>query len=328
MSAFTRVQVLAISIVILGTVAYLGTSDHKSTSQISSVDNGNTFHKRYECMQPANSNAPIIRVGMSAAFVSEKGVGIYKEITDYLTCESKLNCEFVTGLSYATLNDMLDDGALQVAFVCGLPYVLQQEMDNPPTRLLAAPIMKAAQYQGVPKYFSYTIVRKESNYHSFDDLKGCVYTYNDELSNSGYNLPRARLIELGQTQGFFSKVLRSGSHEESIRMVAEGKADASSVDSLVYDYDLAKHPEFASRVRIIDQLGPAGICPIVASTTLSDQHFKILKSVLLNMNQSELGKNILERALVDRFVEVSDENYSDIRKYLERARHANFMELK
>ena len=316
-------------VVAAATTGYLLRSDSTESESPTRVGADGSSSAGRGDVAPSHADArPVIRIGMSAAFVSESGVEVYQKISDYLSRHSGTRCEFVSGLSYATLNEMLEDGALHVAFVCGLPYVLHQEQEKPPTRLLAAPVMKAPQYGGEPKYFSYAIVRKESSYQSFADLKGCVYVYNDELSNSGYNLPRSRLVELGETKGFFSKVLRSGSHEESIRMVAEGKADASSVDSLVYDYDLAKHPQFASQLKVIERLGPAGICPVVASAVLNEEVFQQVQSALIDMHEDADGRAILEEALVDRFIPVSDDTYDDIRQHLKAARDAKFLEIK
>lgn len=179
-----------------------------------------------------------------------------------------MKIEFVTGLAYGTINGMLETGAVDCGFICGLPYVIMHDRPAPGAQLLAAPILKAPRYKGQPKYYSDLVVHKDSPYKTIHDLKGRAYVYNEELSNSGYNMPRYRLLQLGLTKGFFGKVLRSGSHEESIRMVAAGEADASFVDSLVLDYDREKHLGHAAEVRVLESVGPAGICPLVMSSNL------------------------------------------------------------
>lgn len=269
-----------------------------------------------------------IRVVMSAAFVSESGVGVYEEITKYIAGKTGLRVEFVTGLSYSTINEMLSSGAVDCGFICGYPYVVMHDQQKPAVDLLAAPIMKAPRYKGQPKYYSDLIVRKDSPYKTIHDLKGRTYAYNDELSNSGYNMPRHRLLELGLTNGFFGKVLRSGSHEESIRMVATGKADASYVDSLVLDYDREKGIGHARDVRVIESLGPAGICPIAISTSVPAEARAKLQEALVTMHEDPQGKEILGGALVDRFAEVDESNYDDIRAMKAAAEKANFTTIK
>jgi len=280
-----------------------------------------------EAIPPSPAVKPI-RVVMSAAFVSESGVSVYEEITKYVAGKTGLRVEFVTGLSYSTINEMLSSGAVDCGFICGYPYVLMHDQQKPAVDLLAAPIMKAPRYKGQPKYYSDLIVPKDSPYKTLHDLKGRTYAYNDELSNSGYNMPRHRLLELGLTNGFFGKVLRSGSHEESIRMVATGKADASYVDSLVLDYDREKGLGHARDVRVIESLGPAGICPIAISTSVPAEARAKLQKALVTMHEDPKGKEILGGALVSRFAAVDESNYDDIRAMKAAAEKANFTTIK
>ncbi|HEX2569976.1 MAG TPA: PhnD/SsuA/transferrin family substrate-binding protein [Polyangia bacterium] len=270
------------------------------------------------------TSGPQIRLAMSAAFVSESGVGVYEKIAEYLTRKTGIQAKFISGLAYGTINSMLEEGALHCGFVCGLPYVMLHDREQPAARLIAAPIMKAPRYHGQPKYYSDLIVRKDSPYRTIYDLKGKTYVYNDELSNSGYNLPRYRLLQLGLTRNFFGKLLRSGSHEESIRMVAAGEADASFVDSLVLDFDREKGYGHAREVRVIESVGPAGICPLVASAKVPADVVDKLQRELTTMHEDPEGRRILDEALLERFAIVDDKNYDDIRAMRNAAEKAGF----
>jgi phosphonate transport system substrate-binding protein len=277
---------------------------------------------------PSPKENPPIRLAMSAAFVSESGTGVFQKITDYLSARSGIPCEFITGLSYGTINEMLAAGAVDAAFVCGLPYVIERDKAQPSVTLLVAPVMKDARYRGQPKYFSDLVVKKGSAYQSLADLRGKTYVYNDELSNSGYNMPRHKLVELGETKGFFGKVLRSGSHEESIRMVAQGEADASFVDSLVVDFDRTKGTGFAGQVRVIESRGPAGICPVVVSVKITEDRRQKLQDAFLGMDKDAAGRKLLDEALLTRFEKVEDSNYDDIRRMKKAAEQAGFPSIK
>jgi phosphonate transport system substrate-binding protein len=265
-----------------------------------------------------------VRLAMSAAFVSESGIGVYEDIAAYLTRKTGTQTEFVSGLAYGTINSMLAEGTVHCGFICGLPYVLLHDRPQPAALLIVAPIMKAPRYKGQPKYFSDLIVRKDSPYQSIQDLKGKTYVYNDELSNSGYNMPRYRMLQLGLTQGFFGKVVRSGSHEESIRMVASGEADASFVDSLVLDFDREKGYGHAREVRVLESVGPAGICPLVASSKMPAAMREKLQQALASMHEDPEGRRILDDALLERFAIVDDSNYDDIRAMQQAADKAGF----
>jgi phosphonate transport system substrate-binding protein len=271
---------------------------------------------------------PPIRIAMSAAFVSEEGIGVYSKLADWLARQLGRQVEFVSGFSYGTIDEMIDDGAVDVAFICGYPYVLKHDQPHPVIDVLAAPVVKAPRYGNRPVYFSDLIVRKDSGVRRFEDLKGATLVYNEERSNSGYNMPRSFLIERGLTKGFFGKVIRSGSHEESIRMVARGEADASFVDSMVLDYDREKHLGFADQVRVVMSLGPEAIPPVVVSTKMDPELRRRMGSALAHMHEDAEGRRILDEALLSRFEPVDDAHYDGIRRRHALAQRVGFLSLR
>lgn len=276
-----------------------------------------------------------IKIVVTAAFVSEKGMAVYKDLADYLSKKLGWNVRVVSGLSYTEADEMLEKGMIQVGGVCGLPYI--HSFAQSKYELLAIPVMAlkkgrwadAPGYEDVPgKYYSYTIVHKDSPIGSWAELKGRKYAFNDMNSNSGYNMPRYKLVQLGAKSWneYFSKVIVSGSHEESIRLVANKTVDASSVDSLVLDYDRHISETNAMNVKIIEVLHPggAGTPPMVISKKAEPSVKEKLTDALLNMNKDPEGIKVLEKALMLRFDPPNDSNYDDIRKMEKAAKDAGF----
>lgn len=277
-------------------------------------------------IQSASAAKDDVRMVVTAAFVSEKGLPVYQELARYLSTKLKRQVTLVTGTSYRESDLLLQRGTIQVGFVCGLPYTHNFAKGN--YKLLAVPVMAmkkgvwpdAPGYENVPgKYFSYTIVRKSSPLKSWQELRGHSYAYNDQYSNSGYNMPRYKLVQLGAKswEDWFSKVMVSGSHEQSIRLVSRGVVDASSVDSLVLDYDRSIGDPDALNVKIIEVLGypeGAGIVPVVYSSQADPDVGKALQNALLGMHLNPEGLRILQKALMLRFDPPDDHNYDDVRK--------------
>lgn len=276
-----------------------------------------------------------IKMVVTAAFVSQKGIGVYKDIADYLSEKLNADVRVISGTSYDESNMLLEQGIIQVGFICGLPYIQEHAKGN--ANLVAIPVMAddAGQipgtpgYAGVPgKYYSYTIVRKGSPYKSWQDLKGKSYVFNEVTSNSGYNLPRYKLVQLGARSwnDWFSRVEVSGSHEESIRMVARGLVDASSVDSMVLDYNrYIKDPD-AMKVKVIETLVPGGvgIPPVVVGPQVSPKLRLALQKALVGMDKDPEGRKILKHGLLQRFDPPDDHNYDDIRRMVKAAKDAGF----
>ncbi|MDX1810847.1 MAG: PhnD/SsuA/transferrin family substrate-binding protein [Gammaproteobacteria bacterium] len=282
---------------------------------------------------PAYANANGLKMIVTAAFVSEQGMPIYESIADYLSKKLTSNVEVVSGISYEESDLLLNRGIVQLGFICGLPYT--REFDK--NALLAIPVMAGKKgdfpdtpgYENVPgKYFSYTIVRKDSPISSWQELKGKSFAYNDQNSNSGYNMPRYKLIQLGAKswEDYFSRIEVSGSHEESIRMVAQGLVDASSVDSMVLDYDRHLGNKYAMNVKVIEVLFPggAGIPPVVLSKKANPALKQEIQNALLNMHKDKEGRKILDEALIKYFAPPDDSNYNDIRKMDEAAKQVGF----
>src|SRR5262245_15536751 len=163
-----------------------------------------------------------------ATYLAPNLLPVYGFIVRYIG--DRLGCltELVVGSSYDRLGV---DG--EVAFVCGLPYVELVRRAGPVVEPLAAPLLKGRRYGGRPVYFSDVVVRRDSPYRTFADLRGRSWAYNEPCSHSGYGVTRYRLVLMGETRGFFGKVVEAGFHESSLRMVCSGEVDGSAIDSHV-----------------------------------------------------------------------------------------------
>jgi phosphonate transport system substrate-binding protein len=274
------------------------------------------------------ANAQRVRIALSTALVSDAGVAVYQQIASYLKSKTGHDVELVSGLTPEAINQRIASGDIDVAFICGLTYTMLHDRPAPEAVVIAAPVMKSPRYGGKPKYFADLIVRKDSAYKQLEDLKGKIYVYSDTSSNTGYNLPRYRFLAADLMDGFFGAVKRSGAHEESIRMVASGEADASYVNSLILEFDQARGGEHASKVHVIDSVGPAGISPVVASTRLPVALRTSLADALLGLHLTPEGRKVLDAALVDKFVVVDDHNFDDIREMKQVAEQAGYLAIK
>ena len=70
---------------------------------------------------------------------------------------------------------------------------------------------------------------------------------------------------------FFRKYVFTYSHDNSIKSVAEKLVDGAAVDSLVYDYTVARSPLFSAKTRVIQKSGPYGIPPVVVHPGLNPE---------------------------------------------------------
>jgi len=189
-------------------------------------------------------------------------------------------------------------------------------------------VLLGKRYQNRPIYFSDVIVRREWSFSSFSDLRGATWSYNDPDSHSGYGITRFTLLKMGETNGYFGRVIRAGSHQASIRLVAEGLVDASAIDTQVLAVELRNHPKLAERLKVIDSLGPSTIQPVVVAAHLAANLKDEIRSVLVEMSSDAKAREMMSYAFVSRFTRISDTDYDDIRRMLDANQAAGFMRLR
>ncbi len=90
-------------------------------------------------------------------------------------------------------------------------------------------------------------------------------------------------------------------------------ADGAAVDSLVYQYMVAREPQLGELTKIIHRSPPFGIPPVVTSPELRPQWRTKLQNILLEMDGDPAGRAVLEGLGIDRFVVVDDSIYDSAR---------------
>jgi phosphonate transport system substrate-binding protein len=217
--------------------------------------------------------------------------------------------------------DQLRNGELDFAFLCGLPYVKLRRDPRPAVSLVAAPVLVGDRYDGRPIYFSDVIVPVESPAAAFDDLRGRSWACNGFDSHSGTLMVLHRLLEMGEDGRFFGRVQVSGSHQQSIRLVASGEIDGSAIDSQVLAVELRDHPDLRERIRVVDSLGPSTNMPLVAGAACEGLRREVAE-VVASLGTEQSDRAGLASGLFSGFVEVADEAYDDIRDMLDAVKAA------
>lgn len=249
---------------------------------------------------------------------------VYEAVTAEVGRRLGIQTELVVETSYASCEK--DEN--EVCFVCSLPYVTWERRGLDLAVPVAAPVLQGARYEGRPIYFSDVIVHRDSPLRSFLDLRGRSWAYNEPLSHSGYGITRYHLAQLGETNGFFGRVVEAGFHQEAIRMVARGEIDGAAIDSQVLAIELRDHPDLPGQVRVVEALGPSTIQPVAVSRRVPMELRNAIRDVLLTMADDPGVRRRLDAGLVDRFVPVGPGSYDDIRMMVDACEAAGFAELR
>lgn len=248
---------------------------------------------------------------------------VIERIAEYIGSSLGIPVEFVVKPTWTTREQRLDNGEIDLGWICGLPYIVKADRKSPTVELLVAPVMQAARYRGKPIYFSDVVVHTDSRFQTFADLRGASWAYNESGSQSGYNITRYHLARLGEQGTYFEQVIEAGAHQIALRMVLDRKIDASAIDSTVLELEIALNPEINKQIRIIDTWGPSPIPPWVIHKSVDSNLKHSIQNVFLEMHTHPLGADILKQGQLARFVRVVDKDYDPIREMAQIAQSVN-----
>ncbi|MFO3796113.1 MAG: phosphate/phosphite/phosphonate ABC transporter substrate-binding protein, partial [Anaerolineales bacterium] len=235
---------------------------------------------------PAMEQVPL-RVAIASVISPQGTVESYSTLLDYIGQKLNRPVELVQRRTYLEVNDLIKSGEVDLAFVCTSAYIVGH--DDFGMELLVAP-----QVRGETVYHAYLIVPASSPAHDMADLKGKVFAFTDPISLTGRAYPTLLVQSLGSTpEAFFSRVFFTYSHDEAIYAVANGLADGASVDSLVYEFALARDASLARKVKVIHRSPPFGIPPVVVNPNLRPKIKAELRDLLLNVHLDPLGQAAL-----------------------------------
>jgi phosphonate transport system substrate-binding protein len=223
--------------------------------------------------------------------------------------ESTLNrpVHFVQRGSYREISDLLLSDAIDVAWVCGFPFVVHEAR----LQLVAVPL-----YQRQPLYRSHLVVPvRDSGTHTIRDLRGKVFAYSDPQSNSGFLVPRVELIRAHEVpDSFFRRSFYTFAHRKVVEAVRVGLADAGAVDGYVWDTLQLQHPSATAGVRVAWRSALHGFPPIVARRSLAFDETSQVAAALVAMPDSDAGRRILQRLNIDGFTPASPKLFDSIRQ--------------
>lgn len=254
---------------------------------------------------PASSK-PGYRVGVTAVVLNDQ-TSFLNKWQAYLENRLLTPVEFVRRGSYREISEMLIHDQLDVAWICGYPYVRHQQQ----LRLLAVPL-----YGGEPLYQSYLIVpATDRSTRDITDLQGKIFAYSDPDSNSGYLVPQVALRKAKiDPRRFFAKAFFTWAHREVVAAVADRVAQGGAVDGYIWEILKQSQPALTDRTRVVRKSAKFGFPPIVARASLAAERFRAFQQVLLHMPRDAEGRRLLQELNLDGFTAGEERLFDSIRQ--------------
>jgi len=268
------------------------------------------FTKTVAVARPGEGGSPTppLRVAVSSMISPKETFVHYRQLLAYIARNMNRDLEFVQRKTYGEIDELLGKGLIDLALICSGPYISGK--DRYGFEPLAVPEVHGSHF-----YRSYLIVNQSSSFQRLEDLRGHSFAFTDPDSNTGRLVPTYWLAEMNQQpETFFSRIIFTYSHDNSIMAVARGLVDGATVDGLMWDFYQAKDPTFTSKTRIIKKSEPFGIPPLVASRQLSVEVKERIRKLLLTMHQDPEGQKLLNELMIDRFIPLKEEWYETLKQ--------------
>jgi len=202
-------------------------------------------------------------------------------------------------------------GGLLLGQTCGYPLMTQWAGRF---TVVATPLYRAEGCEG-PFHRSAIVVARGSTAGHLGDLRGARCAVNDWTSNTGMNLLRARVSPLAERGRFFGSVVASGSHRQSLTLIAEGAADVAAIDCVTLALLRRVAPELVAAVRILDWSAPSPALPLITALDTGPAVLELLRTALREIAAAPALAGVRETLLIDGFEQLPPDSYGAVLEF-------------
>lgn len=211
--------------------------------------------------------------------------------------------------------DPFRGGEADVGFVCAPAYLaLVRDEAEPAVELLGmAAVFDDPRAEGRPVYFADVVVGAHPA-RSLADLRGSRLGFNDTESLSGLLALLVHLADIGESLDYFSSIVCTGSHEASLRALADGRIDVATIDATTLR--TSRHDPLVHAVRTVASLGPLPIQPIIVRADMAEPARDWLRATLRRLSTDPGSRAQLLQLGCVGFAEASHADYEPLERRL------------
>ena len=229
-------------------------------------------------------------------------------------------CDKLEPLRFETDEAMLNNPELILGQTCGFPLVTQySELLTP----VCTPVFDVEGCDGV-RYSSVLIVADKSDINSLQECASKTVAINSADSNSGMNVLRSMVSLLSDNTPYFGKTLITGGHIDSLRAVAEERADIAAIDCVTFAFITQIAPELTAHVRVIDYSEKTTGLPFVIPAKFAEQITPDIIANIFNNAYPSLPAQYRQALYISEFQTVNLDDYqriADINKEAQQRNH-------
>ena len=232
------------------------------------------------------------------------------KITEKLT---GFKIETIRVTDYNAAVESMRAGRAHLAWYGGKTYVKAVEIAN--AQAFAAGVRPGEKDAG---YYTYFVVKKDSNLIEFKDVEGKILSLNTIGSTSGDLIPQVELNKINlsiKNKKNFKKVFYAGSHDACLLAALNNHSDVCGMSSRNFEARLEDGTFKKEDIRIIHKSDRVPPPPLAYSKIIpKEDRDKIKKAVLVAHKHGEIGGY---GGKMSHYMEVKDSDYDVLREVIE-----------
>ena len=255
------------------------------------------------------SDEEVLRIGLSLDEANPNAGAANENFIAALEAYIGMPVEVVEDVTYLIGIEAMRSGNLDVMFASSFNYVQARE---------AVEVEIVATLNPSEDTVTYFIVRGDSDIQTMEDLEGRSFAFVNEASTSGFLFPAYDLInmfDLDATQiaapgHFFSNVVFSGQHDNSVIGVYNGDFDGAAViDIIIENLDASGIVE-RDNLRVVGTSSPHPAPSYIARSEIGEELISQLRSFLLAYDDPEFFEALWVHEPTIRFSEPDAAGYA------------------
>jgi phosphonate transport system substrate-binding protein len=160
------------------------------------------------------------------------------------------------------------------------------------------------------------LVRKDSHIKHVSDLKGKTVAYPAPTALAATLMPQYYLHTHGLNINKDIENHYVGSQESSIMNVLNGEVTAGATWAMPWNAFVQKNPQLAEQLDVKWETEPLLNNSWVAKETISPEMIHAVSDILLNLQQTPQGKDVLSSIPISKFEAANDATYDPIKTFI------------
>ena len=230
----------------------------------------------------------------------------YRFIADYLSKKMDMTVIIEIMANYGEISREFQQNKADAGFFGSFSYVLTH------AKVGIEPIARPVWLDGSSTYRGYIFVRKDSGIKTIEDMKNKNLALVDKATTAGYiyQLYYFNYNGITDLKDYFSRISFAGSHDAAAWAVYTGEADIGGAKNHIFNSLKEEYPDFKKQMLVLAESPEVPSNGLAVDKDLNPAIKLRLKTLLLSLNETAEGQEVLKNFGALKFVKTTNEDYN------------------